>query len=196
MALGTDPEVRRWVYAVTGPVIGVVVALLLYSRLYLDADPQVAASALSVILSAVLTATTVLYLLATLRLANESKRTNDMAAQNIERSLRINAPTLRQIPGDRGFDETTAMWRFTYMLYNEGTNTAHGVELHTTHGVAELPVLAHEQGGIRVALEVPADAYEPTSSPPAHPALMQFTFLDAGGTRWRQTGLLPELDVA
>ncbi len=183
-------RLRTFITAEVGLVIAYLVVFGILNR---GADSTAVSNAVIVFLTAALVGVTTLYMLITHDLAVEAARSNDMAAKATERTLRAAAPILEVRVGSRDFDEQGGVWTFHYSVRNHGRSVAHRVRLHTKYGeaISDKPVQTEQ--------DVPRE-YQTltlrlnTSDHPDsdHPTVNYCSFVDAGGTWWRQVpGGLP-----
>ena len=145
-------------------------------------------------LTLVLVGATIAYVKSTGKLAQEAKRTDDMAARNLERTLLMTAPSLVITDGPyaENIDETRLRLRVSVL--NGGDSTATEIEAV----IADWPAISFEvavppRSTLPVALVVymarmtdrsgeRRDLGESTNPP----KLEEFRFTDPNGTRYRQ----------
>jgi hypothetical protein len=148
-----------------------------------------AASAVAIgVLTFVLVRATTRYVTETRKMADEMRRTNDMSQRDRERTLRLQAPSLRlwQSGEWRNGGEVKVELRAA----NDGATSAHDVRIQTDHG--EAPLIDVVVPG---EMEMTALTWSTTDDGSQRVEFKSVTFLDRGGTRWRQRpGELPVLD--
>jgi hypothetical protein len=126
------------------------------------------------------------YVRASRTMADEMRRTNEMAERQTVRALRKQAARLHVKAGGWDAPNDEHGWRFQYAVENAGEGTAHDVVLSfDDREVQADQSIAH--GSLElVTLSYSIDESDPTDQP-EHPPVQSVVFRDADGSWWIQS---------